>query len=75
MNFTITPAFKSHAVNASAATSSAVPAANAPKREGSPPASAPRDEPMSKEIADVTVMAVCRELQNSQKIAPEKRHA
>ena len=30
---------------------------------------------MSNEIAEVTVMAVCLELQKSQKTSPEKRHA
>ena len=45
-------------MNAIAATINAVQAAKAPKREGSPPAIVPSDEPISKEIADVTVMAV-----------------
>ena len=35
----------------------------------------PSDEPMSSEIAEVTVIAVCRELQNSQNTSPPKRHA
>jgi hypothetical protein len=49
--------------------------ARARKREASPLASPPSDAPTSSEIADVTVMAVCRELQNSQKTSPAKRTA
>ena len=52
-----------------------MPAASAAKRAGSPPASSPSVEPISSEIADVTVIAVCRELQNSQNTSPENRHA
>jgi hypothetical protein len=33
----------------------------------------PSDEPMSSEIADVTVIEVCRELQNSQNTSPPKQ--
>ena len=75
MKLTMTPARTSHARNAIAATSSAVAAANAPKRAGSPPAIVPSDAPTSTEIADVTVIAVCRELQNSQNSRPENRQA
>ena len=75
MKLTIEPALTSHATNAMSATSNAVPAASAPKRVGSPPAISPSDAPTSREMADVTVMAVCRELQNSQKTSPEKRQA
>ncbi len=35
----------------------------------------PRVEPIRSEIAEVTVMAVCRELQKSQKTSPPKRQA
>ena len=70
-----TPAFTSQVMNASAAAINAVQAANAAKRLVSPPASSPRDEPTRSEMADVTVMAVCRELQKIQKTNPENRHA
>ena len=75
MKLTMAPARTSQAMNAIAATSNAVQAANALKRDGSPAAIVPSDEPMSKEIADVTVMAVWRELQKSQKTSPENKHA
>jgi len=39
----------------------------------SPPASSPSDVPTRSEIAEVTVTAVCRELQKSQKRSPAKR--
>ena len=42
---------------------------------GSPPAISPSDAPTSSEIAEVTVTAVWRELQNSQKTSPPNRHA
>ena len=74
-NVTIAPARQSHAISAMAATSSAVHAASARKRTGSPPASSPSDEPIKREIAEVTVIAVWRELQKSQKTRPEKRQA
>ena len=75
MKLTIAPAFTSQATKAIAATVNAVHAASAPKRLASPPAMAPSDEPIKSEIADVTVMAVCRELQNSQKTSPGNKHA
>src|SRR3954447_18135736 len=75
MKLTITPARISQAASAIAATSRAVHAANAPKRDTSPLASSPREVPISREMAEVTVIEVCRELQNSQKTKPEKRHA
>src|SRR6267142_3839550 len=75
MKFTITPALASHAMKASAPTISAVHEASAQNREASPPARSPSDAPTSTEIADVTVTAVCRELQNNQKTSPEKRQA
>ena len=75
MKLTIAPARTSQATNAIAATSSAVPAASAPKRVGSPPAIVPSEAPTSTEIADVTVIVVWRELQNNQNTSPEKRHA
>ena len=58
MKLTIAPALTSHAMNAIIATSSAVPAASAPKREVSPPASPANEEPTKSEIAEVTLMAV-----------------
>src|SRR4029453_6236740 len=75
MKFTITPAFASHAMKASAPTINAVHDARDQKREASPPAKSPSDAPTRTEIADVTVIAVCLELQNNQKTRPEKRQA
>src|SRR5262245_28956760 len=75
MKLTIEPALASHAMKAMRATSSAVAAARAPKREVSPPAIPPRDAPTRREIAEVTVMVVCRELQNNQKTSPPNRQA
>ena len=75
MKFTMTPALTSQAMKAITATSKAVPAASAPKRVVSPPAISPNEAPMSNEIADVTEMTVCRELQKSQKKSPPNRHA
>src|SRR4051812_10128323 len=70
-----TPAFTSHVTNASAAAINAVQAASAAKRVVSPPARSPSDAPTRSEIADVTLIAVCRELQNTQKTRPEKSTA
>ena len=53
----------------------AVPAASALKRVASPPVISPNEAPTSSEMAEVTVIAVWRELQNSQKTSPEKRQA
>ena len=75
MKLTIAPALTSQATNAMSATSKAVPAASAPNRVVSPPAISPSDAPTSREMAEVTVMAVCRELQNSQKTSPPNRQA
>ena len=75
MKFTIAPALASHARNAMSATSNAVAAASAPKRAVSPPAISPNDAPINSEMAEVTVMDVCRELQNNQNTNPPKRHA
>jgi hypothetical protein len=75
IKFTITPALASHAIRAIAPTINAVHDARAQNREASPPARSPSDAPTSTEIAEVTVMAVCRELQNNQKTRPEKRQA
>src|SRR4029077_14002913 len=75
MKFTIEPALNSQARKAMSATSTAVPAANALNRVVSPPAIPPNEAPVSSEIADVTVIVVCRELQNSQKTSPPTRHA
>ena len=65
--FTSEPARMSHAMNASAATIKAVHAASPPKRLASPPAIVPSVVPMSSEIADVTVMAVCFELHSARR--------
>src|ERR1700760_619825 len=73
--FTIEPACASHAKNAIVAVSRAVQAASAPKRAGSPPVMLPSDEPMSSEIAEVTLIDVCLELQKSQNTSPPNRHA
>src|SRR5262249_27705018 len=75
MKFTITPALAIHAMKARAPTINAVHDPRAQNRDASPPARSPSDAPTSTEIADVTVMAVCRELQNNQKTRPEKRQA
>ncbi len=69
------PARTSQAANAIAATRSAMHAANAAWRAGSPPLSSPTDAPISSDSADVTVMTVRVELQNSQKTRPENRQA
>ncbi len=73
--FTMAPARAAYAVNAIAATISAAHAASAAWRAGSPPDISPSVAPTSSEIADVMVMVVCRELQNSQKTRPPNRHA
>src|SRR5436190_924749 len=75
MKLTIEPALTSQAMKAMTATRTAVPAARALNRLVSPPASSPNEAPVSSEIADVTVMVVCRELQNSQKTSPPNKHA
>jgi len=75
IKFTITPALASHAMKASTPTIRAVHDARAQNLEASPPARSPSDAPTSTEIAEVTVIAVCRELQNNQKTRPENRHA
>src|SRR5215472_14388039 len=75
MKFTITPALASHAMKAITPTISAVHDARAQNREASPPARSPSDAPTNTEIADVTVIAVCRELQNNQKTSPENKQA
>jgi hypothetical protein len=75
IKFTIAPALTAQARNPIRATRSAVQAAKPAKREVSPPARSASDEPTSSEIADVTVIEVWRELQNSQKTSPENMHA
>ena len=67
------PAPKSQAAKAIAATMRAVAEASAAKRDGSPPAMSPSEVPTSSEIAEVTVTAVCRELQKSQNTSPANR--
>lgn len=75
IKLTTTPARTTHATSAIAATRMAVHAASDANRCGSPPARPPSDVPISSEIAEVTVIAVWRELQNSQNTRPEKRQA
>jgi len=75
MKLMIEPALNSQAAMAMSPTRMAVPAASAANRVGSPPEIVPRVEPISSEIAEVTVMVVCRELQNSQKTSPLNMHA
>src|SRR5688500_20174395 len=69
------PARAAHAASAIAATMSAVHAASAAWRAGSPPLSSPTDDPISSDNADVTVMTVCLELQRNQNTSPENRQA
>jgi hypothetical protein len=73
--FTITPALATHAMKPRPPTINAVHEARAQNRETSPPARSPSDAPTRTEIAEVTVIAVCRELQNNQNTNPEKRQA
>jgi len=73
--FTTEPARTSHARKAMVAVSSAMQAAIAPKRVGSPPAMLPSDEPISSEIAEVTLIHVCREPQKIQNTSPPYKHA
>src|SRR5438270_12827397 len=75
MKLTIEPALTSQAVKAMHATSTAVPAASALIRLVSPPALPPNDAPTSSEIAAVTVIVVCRGLQNSEKAFSPPTHA
>src|SRR5262245_4881882 len=75
MKLTIEPARASHAMKAVSATRRAVPAGRGRQRVVSPPEKSPREAPTRSEMAEVTVMAVWRELQKIQKTMPEKRHA
>src|SRR5258708_24812266 len=75
MKLTIEPALTSHAMKAMSAASRAVAAASALNRVVSPPAISPKDAPTRRDMAEVTVIAVCRELQNSQKTRPPNKHA
>lgn len=75
MKLTIEPALAAQAMKAMSATSRAVPAANALKRVGSPPEISPSEAPTSSEMAEVTVIAVWRELQNSQNTKPPNKQA
>ena len=74
MKLTRLPARRSHATRPSAATSRAVAAASDACRAGSPADSSASEEPTRSEIAEVTVTAVCCELQKSQKTSPANRH-
>ena len=62
-------------MNAVAAASKAVHEASATNRLVSPEAISPKLDPISREMAEVTLTAVCRELQKSQNTNPEKRTA
>ena len=73
MKLTIEPALTSQALKAISATSKAVPAASGLNRVVSPPAISPSDAPTSRDMAEVTVMDVYRELQNNQKTRPPTR--
>jgi len=75
MKLMIEPALTSQAMMAMSPTRMAVPAASAVNRVGSPPEMVPNVEPINSEIAEVTEMVVCRELQNSQKTSPPNMHA
>ena len=75
MKLMIEPALTSQAMKAMTATSMAVADASATNRVVSPPAMSPSDAPTSSEMAEVTVMVVWRELQNSQKTSPPNKHA
>ena len=75
MKLMIEPALISQARRAISPTRMAVPAASAVNRVGSPPEMLPSVEPINSEMAEVTVMVVCRELQNSQKTSPPNMHA
>ena len=75
MKLMIEPALTSQAMMAMSPTRMAVPAASAVNRVGSPPEMVPSVEPINSEMAEVTVMVVCRELQNSQKTSPPNMHA
>jgi hypothetical protein len=74
-NPTALPARTNHAAIAIAPTISAMHAASAVCRAGSPPLSPLTDAPASSDSADVTVTTVCRELQKIQKTSPPNRHA
>jgi hypothetical protein len=73
MKLTRLPARRIQATRPSAATISAVAEARAAYRPAPPPARSPSELPTSSEMAEVTVTAVCRELQRSQKISPANR--
>ena len=75
MKLTTTPARTNQASKATVATRKAVQLASAVNRVGSPPAMSPSEEPIKSEMADVTLMTVCFELQKNQKTNPENRHA
>ena len=73
--FIITPARMSHAIKARIPTRKAVAEAKAANLEVSPSAIIPMVEPMSSEIAEVTVITVWVELEKSQKTNPANKHA
>ena len=74
MKLTRLPARRSQAARPRAETRRAVAAASAAWRAGSPAATSASDAPTRSEIADVTVTAVCCELQKSQNTSPANRH-
>ena len=71
----IAPALASQAMKAISATSKAVTAASALYLLTSPSAMPPNEAPTSREMAEVTVMVVCRELQNNQNTSPPNKQA
>ena len=75
MKFTRLPAPQSQATKASAADEERGGRGQRGVARRVAPARAPSEVPTSSEIAEVTVTAVCRELQKSQKTRPANRQA
>ncbi len=72
---TTEPPSSAHTTKARNATSKAVQAASAATRAASPFPTSPSVAPIRSEIAEVTVIAVCREPEKSQYTRPENRQA
>ena len=70
-----TPARIYHARKAIPATKSAVADASAANLEMSPPAIVPKEAPISREMAEVTVTTVLEELEKNQKNNPAAKQA
>jgi hypothetical protein len=70
--FTIEPPSNSQTTSAKSDPRSAVQAARAAKRAGSKLPMSPSVAPIRSEMAEVTVIAVCLELQNSQRRVPRR---